>query len=103
MGIWGGGDFLCRVGRVSRGGGCVKFWGVGGVGTASPAGRSVEVKDLFERQDLVVCWGAGWRFEEGSHLALPTFIDGMTFDVREGGVEIRGFDVADEQAVGAEE
>jgi len=64
------------------------------------AGRpSIEVKDLFKREHVVIDCAVAQGLEELSHLRLPAGVDGVGFHGGGAFGEVVGFKIADEEAV----
>src|SRR5579862_1350106 len=63
----------------------------------------LQVEDLRERSHAGIRSSASERFEKGSHLRLPASIDRMLLHRGAGTLEVRGFQIADEQTIRAQE
>src|ERR1039458_978626 len=57
------------------------------------------MKDLCEREHIVVGGALRKGFEKRRHLRLPTRVDGVVFHARGALLEVLGLQIADEQAV----
>ena len=60
------------------------------------------MEDFFEGGHGIV-GAAGHGLEKGGHLGLPSGVDGVTLHAVASSFEVFGFEVANEEAVGAEE
>jgi len=61
------------------------------------------VEDLFDGEHLFVGVAGAGIDEEFAHFGLPAGVDGFEVHAGAGGGEVWGFEVADEETVGAEE